>query len=1032
MGTQQESVMGTQWEGMSLKHRFFSLLVSLFLFSLAPVTALAADDQAQDTGADAAAGVDTGDSEGPIEEVTVVGSQIKGAAISDALSVSVIDAIDIEAMGIGSGDELLDYMPEMGQNTFNEAEVHSGGVNAVRGDVGAFNLRNMGTGNTLVLLNGRRMVNAAGYQTEEIGGAFVPVNTVNSNAMPVFGVQRVEVLRDGASAIYGADAVAGVVNTVLKKDVEGLTVRVRYDDYDNVSRNDHRVNLEWGKFFNNGRTNVGVFADYYHRDRVNAQEDPKWADENYGRFLEGTEWEGESGWQNYSGNSAFPQVDFRSSSLGRAMRDLGLADSSGEIVTYPTGDSRCVFAINDSVCGAPDTSGNYLYNKNTFRDVFSELDRYSIFLYVNHEFDNGVESFTELSWYEADSNLRVDASYLSIGASDLQLGPEYYFNPFGPCGSVNRLPESVIGTAIPCGGTRLEVDNFRALEAPRISDTDNRTYRFVQGFRGSLGEWDWETALVYSDAERNNVTHNRISNTLMQELLNSSSPDTYNIFAGEGGDLEGLRPALVDVYRKDTADLKMIDFKITNNELFNVPAGPVGFLAGVEYRDESFKDDRDPRLDGTIPYVAYEGATFPIVSDVANSSPTADNGGSRDVTSVFTEFAIPVMDNLDVQLALRYEDFSDVGSTTVGKAAFGWRPIDPLLFRGSWSEAFRAPNLVTTNEDLVVRNNTRDDAVCWYVADTLGLSNSDLDADCDPSVQRRASGSKDLEPEESTNTSFGVVWDATDNLTFTLDYWSIEKENSIGLFGENNHAVYDLLLRLRAGTANCDGAVFNPAVGRDPADSDDIPLYLEAGICPAGEYDFTEDTYTNLDTREIKGHDIGIYYDKDTSFGMFNFKFVGTFYDDYTQDGTRGIAKEVDDALKSGELPSTISLRGYGDLLLREGNMDEKFNASVRWSKENWGASLSMFKVGSFFDADQTRETESGEVVNWWLSSMTTYNTSVDYDFDAWGSDTRVRLGINNLTDERAPLCDCRFGYWSDAHRDMGRYWFVDLRMRFD
>jgi outer membrane receptor for ferrienterochelin and colicin len=152
---------------------------------------------------------DEADEGEPIEEITVTGTQIKGAKISDALSVSVVVAAEIEAMGINSGDELFEQMPEMGQNFFNDAEMHSGGVNSVRGDIGAFNLRNMGTGNTLVLLNGRRMVNAAGYQTEEVGGAFIPVNSVNSNAMPIYGIQRVEVLRDGASAIYGADAVRG-------------------------------------------------------------------------------------------------------------------------------------------------------------------------------------------------------------------------------------------------------------------------------------------------------------------------------------------------------------------------------------------------------------------------------------------------------------------------------------------------------------------------------------------------------------------------------------------------------------------------------------------------------------------------------------------------------------------------------------------------------------------------------------------------------------------------------------------------------
>ncbi len=986
------------------------------------------------------------DDDEKIEEITVTGSQIKGAGISDALAVSVIEAVEIEAMGISSGDELLDSMPEVGQNFFNEAEGHAGGVNAVRGDVGAFNLRNMGTGNTLVLLNGRRMVNSAGYQTEEIGGSFVPVNSANSNAMPVYGIQRVEVLRDGASAIYGADAVAGVVNTVLKKDLEGLSIRARIDDYENFSRNDERLNLEWGRNYNDDRTNVGVFADYYHRDRLNAQDDPKWADENYSRFVD-PEWESEFG-VNYSSNSAFPQLEFELISSSEAARFLNLygadvdtlnssgrtglgvrdlTDSAYEFVTYPTGDARCEWVINANVCGAPDTSGNYLYNKNMFKDVSSDLDRYNLMLYINHEMDNGVESFTELSWYEAKSNFNADASYLSIGASDLAIGPDYYWNPFGAVGSPNRLPDTLgDGTTVAAAGATLEIDNFRALEAPRISITENSIYRILQGFRGSAGDWDWETALVVSEAKRNNTTKNRISNTLLQELLLSPSPDTYNIFAGEQGDLEGLRPALIDVYRVDKSDLKMIDLKFTNAELFQMSAGPVGFLVGMEFRVESFDDNRDPRLDGSLTYTSYEGGTFPIVSDVANSSPTADNSGSRNVSSLFTEFAIPVLETLDVQLALRYEDFSDVGDTTVGKFAFGWRPVEPLLIRGSWSEAFRAPNLITVNEALVVRQNTRIDSVCDYVEAETGAN---LDTDCTPSVQRRASGSSTLRPEESTNTSFGVVWDATEDLTFTFDYWTIEKEDSIGLFGANNHSVYDLLLRLRAGTSDCT-QTFNPALGRDDIDTDDIPFYLAAGVCPGGDVDFVNDTYTNLDTRTIEGYDVGVYYGTETSIGNFDVKFVGTFYDTYTQLGSSGIAQETQAALDSGELPDTIALRGYGDLLLREGNMEEKMNASVRWSKGDWGAYVSMLRLGKFYDAD-TAITVNGETVNWWLPAMTTYNASVDYDLEAFGTNTRVRLGVNNLTDERAPLCDCRFGYWSDAHRDTGRYVYIDAKMRF-
>ncbi|MDH3375260.1 MAG: TonB-dependent receptor plug domain-containing protein, partial [Gammaproteobacteria bacterium] len=248
--------------------RASSLLTAVVLLLFAAGTALAQEEADDDA----------------LDEITVTGTQIKGARISDALAVSVFSAEDIELIGVESGDELLDNIPELGQNFFSETDT-AGGVNAARGDVGAINMRNMGTGNTLVLLNGRRMVNMATYQTEEVGGSFVPVNSVNSNHIPVFGVKRVEVLRDGASAIYGADAVAGVLNTVLRDDFEGFTVRARYSDYDNIPRDDQTLAVEWGDSFNGGATHVGVYAAYQQRDRVNSRDNPRWASSDFRRFF---------------------------------------------------------------------------------------------------------------------------------------------------------------------------------------------------------------------------------------------------------------------------------------------------------------------------------------------------------------------------------------------------------------------------------------------------------------------------------------------------------------------------------------------------------------------------------------------------------------------------------------------------------------------------------------------------------------------------------------------------------------------------
>ena len=225
------------------------------------------------------------DSDSEVEEVVVVGSQIKGASITDALPVTVLSADDIEALGVSDGDELIENVVEQGLNFFNEQEQASGGVNAGRGDTGADNLRNMGFGNTLTLLNGRRMVNNAGYQTEFIGGDFVPTVTVNTNLIPTNGLDRLEILRDGASAIYGADAVAGVVNNVLKTDYEGSSLSVRVTGYEHFDATNTDLSYKFGKAFNDGATNLSVFARYRDRGRIKASEDERWYSQDYRRYL---------------------------------------------------------------------------------------------------------------------------------------------------------------------------------------------------------------------------------------------------------------------------------------------------------------------------------------------------------------------------------------------------------------------------------------------------------------------------------------------------------------------------------------------------------------------------------------------------------------------------------------------------------------------------------------------------------------------------------------------------------------------------
>ena len=965
-----------------------------------------------------------------IEEITVTGSQIKGAAINEALAISVFSEEDIEYLGVESGEELMDLIPENGQNFFNEADT-AGGVNGSRGDVGAFNLRNMGTGNTLVLLNGRRMVNAATYQTEEVGGSFVPVNSVNTNHIPVFGIDRLEVLRDGASAIYGADAVAGVLNTVLKDDFEGLTVRARYTAYDHMPRDDEALAIEWGTALNEGRSHVGVFARYYQRDRVRAQDESRWADSDFRyRFPDSSPYSEASGstiFRNDSTNSLFGLYDIVPSiGSSHSLRQNDVVDNAGEFNLYPIGDPNCAGGYdigNGIACGREDSAarGNYRYNLNERRDLASEADRTTVYTYFNHEIDDLTEFFSEMYLYRSNTNRNLAPS-TQLSAVEHRIGAANYYNPLGPCGSPNRLPDSIIGTDVPCSGLDVRLDNYRFADSPRFIDVERESYRVLLGLRGTGGDWDWETALVVSEASGDDVASNRISNTLLAEALFDPTPAAYNPFSG--GIDSNIERAQIQVYRKTEATLRMLDVKLSNAEIFEMPAGPAGMLIGAEVREESFKDDRDPRLDGTIDFTDYEGDSYPQTSDVVGSSPTPDGSGSRVTTSLFAELQLPVFETLDVQLAARYENFSDVGETTVGKLAFGWRPLDQLLVRGSYSSAFRAPNLVTINEDFIARSNTRNDWIVFYAVNEGGVpDNNSFTGDGRYSMQRFATGSQDLQAEESINTSIGIVLDPIDNLTVTLDFWTIEKEDTIGLFGEENHVLLDLVMRLAAGTSDCANVQGNPAVSRGDLNDDYDAEFLALGLCPIGQVDFVSDTYTNLDTRTIEGYDIGIYYDIETGLGRFGLKYNGSFYEKYEQEATGGPSVALA-AAKEANPAIVFPIIGIGDLLKFEGNQEERHTATLSWRLSDFGASVTMFRIGDFY-----QELSNGD--RFPVPSMTTYNMTMDYSFDVAGTDTRLRFGMTNFTDERAPLYDSSFGFSSDAHRDYGRTYYVDLRMQF-
>ncbi|SVB21933.1 uncharacterized protein METZ01_LOCUS174787, partial [marine metagenome] len=663
-------------------------------------------------------------------------------------------------------------------------------------------------------------------------------------------------------------------------------------------------NVKWGGFFNDGATNVSLFMDHYDRGSINAQEDPRSGAGEHRPFVDDdSPWKTSTSFRNLSSHSLYGQFDMVSSSehAGQSYNHLW-TDSNGEFEIFPLGDSKCtnrghpLFDTGYGTCIAQDGNGALRSNFWGPTDRRSQLVRNNLVIFINHQMDNGIESFTEFGAYNSDSDRLAHASY-AFSSSKHRVGPNNYY--------LNQLKVDVDGvpTAI-FAGKQLYIDNYRYQERQRRVNVKKETYRFLQGFRGTSGNWDWETAYVSSIARHRDITSNRMSNNLLKAALDDPTPAAYNPFSA--GVNSNIERTLIDVYRKNESTLDMFDFKMSNSEFMSLPAGDVGLLVGFEYREEEIIDDRDPRLDGTITYTDYEGDTYPLVADVLNSSPTPDVSGARDITSMFMEMEIPLAESINAQLAVRNEDFSDFGDSTVSKLAIGWEMADWLTFRASVSTAFRAPNIIQMNEKQVVRSGTRYDRAAFQVNAVQSVENV-IDSDSRYTIQRMATGAENLEAEESDNTSVGFVLTPTDNLIVTVDAWTIEKDKTIGLFGRENQTVNDMLLRFANGLNNCDTFAGDPLVVREAPDDGDAAGFAAAGVCPFGDIKYVKNDYTNMALRTVEGMDVGIYYTLDTDYGEFDFRYIGTFLDKFEQKASGEFA--VLQAKKdSGEIPDSIPL----------------------------------------------------------------------------------------------------------------------------
>jgi outer membrane receptor protein involved in Fe transport len=983
-----------------------------------------------------------------VEEVVVVGSQIKGARVTGTLPVTVLETEDIEAAAPMSGDEMFRAIPQAGDVSFNEGRT-TGGINDARGDTASINLRGLGTGNTLMLLNGRRMVLHPAIQVENL----VPVTTVNTNAIPVAGVRRIEVLRDGASAIYGTDAVAGVINTVLKNNFQGVSAEVEASKTEDSDQKEYEFDFELGRDFNDGKTNISLFGSYRQRDALWATERDFSRSSDLRPLVANTPFAGDSDFDNRSSDTVWGEFQRLTTSFAASTTTASYNGTSfttsGIFHVQPATNDGCIVPLAGGVCydnstlSTTTSDNNLRYDVNRDRTLQGEVERLNLFAFANHQFDNGMEAFAEIGYYHSDhwSQREQDTN---LANQRLIIPITGYWNPFGPTGSPNRLPNL---TGVATTGVPIELLDYRPVDAgPQTVQVEQSVERYLGGLRGEWRGFDWESAVMYSRAETTDNMRS-ISLTLFQQALSRTTPDAYNPFNGGDptdptqGDSTPNPTAvtsgfIVPVIRQSHTSMALWDFKVSKPDLFALPGGDVGVAAGVELRRETYGDDRDHRLDGTTTFTDLAGVT--AGSDVMGVSPTPDTSGARNVQSAYLEFAIPVVGpeqqiplvkELNMQVAGRFENYSVFGSVAKPKVALSWVPFEGVRFRGAWSQGFRAPSLPQQYERGIMRSNTRTDWIRCEAQLRQGLiANFDACGQSQSVVSNR-SGSTDLDPEESENFTAGVVLQPQfipaefGRLTFTLDYWKVEQTDLIGILGDSNQITLDYLLRTQGSS--------NPNVVRAAPTPADDTLFNSGvtGLASAGRIVEVIDNYRNLGPREVDGIDIGVFYEiDDTPFGDFdlklNFAKLMTFYQ------TPGPEQQLLlDAQDAGLIDATITIPGAESLIEQNGRPEWRASGTLTWRKGNWGAGWFTSYVGPVNDTSAAL----ADGTTWRVESMQTHNLYVQYTFegDSWLDGMRVRVGARNIFDEAPPLADADIGYIGDLHSPRGRVTYVSLRKRF-
>ncbi|CAN7567866.1 TonB-dependent receptor [Pseudoxanthomonas sp. LjRoot143] len=707
-----------------------------------------------------------------LDTVTVTGSRIKRTDVEAALPVTIIQKAEIEAQGITSAEQLLQFL-NVASNASDSLASNAGIAPAdLRGNngVSGANLRGQGADATLVLLNGRRVA------THGLRGQAVDLNSI-----PFAAIDRVEVLRDGASAVYGTDAIGGVINFITRSDYQGITVNAGFDVTQDGGGNIYTYSVlgGMGDIDSDGWNVWGTMN--YRENEILLGSDRDYAntfqlDRGLSPDTRGTPFATVS---NIAGGIITGTLTDPAGGGGQAL--INILNLPGAAGCEAGGDMMGPYAYrlwgvaNSKYACAWDYPAAQVMQQP--QESLQALGRATFKLGENHRF------YAEAMASRSESNRQFEAQQITSSASTAAsaLGPSTWY-PYLPGNAQSLATYNMVFNALSSyfGSGNLVYGNpipYRwrcEVCGPRQIETTTKAYRFLVGVDGTIGSWDYDVGLSRASSEAESVLGSGYYFTpgfkaaLGSGLLNPFlMPGQQHDPAGVAM-LQAASAAGVRLYGGEST-VTTLDAAFSGGLGFNLWGGEVMAAVGVDLRREEF--EFGSTKDGIVLDNSYIfGAPF----DATNNLPKV----SRDVKAVYAEAFLPIVDSLEVSLAVRRDDYDGFGSTINPKFSFKWQPIESLAFRGAISDGFKVPEFTKlfsgvtsspyTGFDLV------DPASC-----PGGVANPAIPGCTAIQPDILTGGKADLKPETSDQKSFGVVFAPNEHFNVSLDWWEIERTNTI-------------------------------------------------------------------------------------------------------------------------------------------------------------------------------------------------------------------------------------------------------------